>query len=331
MAKYLFTDIDLLREYADVGPADDMKKFNSHQRRIQNSIIVPLIGRTMLDALLEKIDTDDHSEDEKKFMDKLRAPAAILIDLYSTPERNITKQLGGYTVSQNENFVPASRFRINDLMDQLGYNAQLDLNELLVWLEANGSTFIEYWDSEERKQNMKLFVNKASVFQKYTSLKIGHFMYSRLIPVIERIEESVIQNCICHELYDDLKTKVKEGTDLGDYAPILPLIQRAVVHFTLADALDEMSLSTKGDNLIVKFRESNTDDNRGHEKASDDHICRLQRRNAQLAGEAISALKKHLDSNTDTYTIYADSECSTPSKLITKAAPTDGSGIAINL
>jgi hypothetical protein len=331
MASLIFTDIDQIKQYADVSKNTRLESFNSSIRVVQNEVIVPLIGRTMLNTLLGKLDDDSLDDDEKVLLDKLRSPAALLTKMYHSPENNITETSGGFTVPQGENIAPASRWRINDFLDSLEYKAQIELNELLLYLEENGQTFSDYWNSDERTQNMSLFVPRASIFQKYTSLKVGHFMFSRLAPVIERIQETVIQNCICPDLYTFLKAKLESGTDLDDYAPILPYIQRAIVHLTLSDALDEMNLSTKSDNLIVKFRESNTLDTKGQDPAPESTLCRLQRRNTELAREAISALKKHLDDNTDTYIVYADSECSTPTILPETTGPTSGSGVGVYL
>lgn len=331
MKKNLIDSIEVLREYAPTVASLDMATFTVPLRIAQNQYIKPIIGKDCLNDLLEKLEDDSFEDVERELLEKLRSPLALVAQYNATPFNNITQTKGGYTVTKGEDYVPASRERVDHLQDALELAAQNEFNEVFEFLIDYGKEIASYNETDAQGKNLGNFINQTADFQKFTGIDIGHFIFHRLRPVMTRVEEQVIKTTLCTDLYEDLKEKVKTQAELGEYAPLLPLIQRAVVHITLLWALDEMNLSFSGNTLILKFRESISENINGKKSVDGAQLERIKQLNQREGIAAIDILKKNLEQNKADYPIYLASECNTAGNVPTPSQPTPGSGVYVGI
>lgn len=330
--QFIFTDKDQIEQWVKISANSKIEDYHPAIRLVQQKWLKPIIGKAMLDSLIEKAPTDDFTDGERSFLHALRFPAAILTQYHSIGSGNITLTEGGFTVPKSDHVAPASQFRINQYKDELERNAQAALSSLLEWLSENGSDHSLYWDSEERKSNMARFIRTANEFNSKTSLDVDHFIFRNLSYLISRTEETVIQSCLCQELYDHMKTELEAGNDLGDYSDLLGPIAEVIVPYVLADAINEMGISIQGAQIMMKFRESSTEETNGVKEVSETTIQRIRKKNQELAGLAVNRLKEKLN-NADpgTYPIYEASECASASIIpeITPFTHDSSSGIML--
>jgi len=308
--EFIFSDIDQLTEFVNISQNSDIKDYQPSMRLVQSKWIKPIIGKQMLNDLIEKSKTDDFTIEERSFLHSVRFPAAILTQYHSVGSGNVTLTKGGFSVPKSEQIAPASQFRINQYKDELEVNAQAALSDLLEWLQQNGQNFPLYWDSDERKSNMGTFIKDAKVFNFFTSLDVDHFIFRNLRYLIARTEDTVIENCLCKDLYDHMRTVLQAGDDLEEYKDLISPISEVIVNFVIADAINELGISIQGSRILLKFRDSSTEDTNGMKAVSENTLDRLSKNYKNLAALAITKLKNQLDgADIGTYPIYESSEC----------------------
>lgn len=331
MDKLIFSDIAQIKKHTDVSSNTEIENYQSAIKQAQAQFIVPLIGKACLNDLLEKLKTDDLTGDESELVEQIRYPVAILTQLLGLASQNISLTNGGFTVPAGENVAVASQHRVDAYKLELESTAQFALNSLLEWLEENGDQIPLYDSSDEKKRNQGRFLRKASDFQEYTTLTIGHFMFSRLLPVIAMVEENVIRTALCDTLYEHMRQTLETGGDLGVYEPLMKYIKPVVAHFALSDSIEEMNLTTQGENLILRFSESVSNYAAGKEPVDSPRIIRLMNRNVRMGKDAINRLEKHLRENAADYPIYEASECNPEDILLATTIHENKSGAGIML
>jgi len=327
MEKLLINTADLMWEFA---PSTRSTEFASYKHALslsQAEFIKPVIGITPLENLLTAMDDDSFSVLDRKLLDLCRAPLALLAQEKCVSYNNITATDGGFHVTKSDTHVPASEARVNAFRDQLSMDGQACMDRLLDFLTAEGLNITGYKTSDARADNMRNLINIPKDFNKYTSIQLGAFMLHNLRPVMSRVEEQVIKPALCGDLYDFIKNEIMIGNDFGVYAPLIPFIQRAIVHFTLSWASEEMNISVIGPKLMMSFRDSSATSNNGQKNLEFAPINRMMIFNKREAATAIDLLKKHLIENIDDYPLYSGSDCYTAHTSPSSLSPTSGSGI----
>lgn len=314
--EFIFSDLDQLSEFVKISQNSKLEDYQQAMRLMQSKWIKPIIGKAQLDLLIEKTKTDDFTDEEREFLHAVRFPAAILTQYHSIGSGNITLTEGGFSVPKSEQIAPASQFRINQYKDELEMSAQAALSDLLEWLQENGENHPSYWNSDERKSAMGRFIRDARVFNQFTSLDVDHFIFRNLNYLISRTEDTLIENILCQDLYDHMKTELEAGSDLGAYADLLKPIREVLVPFVIADAINELGISIKGAQMVMKFRESSTEETNGVGALSETKLDSLEKNYKKLAALAVTNLKNKLDgADAGTYPIYESSGCGSSSVI----------------
>lgn len=307
--KILFTDIEEVIKYASVPKSTPFESLSPKIKVIQDRHILPILGSDEMTSLLSAYSSSNGpSAQQDALIEKIRYPVANLALLMLIPEMNITMGHGGLSVKSGENFAPAAQWRVNDLKKSLSINGQNGLDALLAFLEDNSSDYPDYDISEERDLAMANFVNTTKEINTYLSIEINRYVLLRMRPVMRRIEETLIKNTLCADLYDDMKDNIVDRDDLGVYAPLLPLVQRAVSHLTFAEAIEELGIRIDENGMYLQV--TTTDQTTDHTEAVEGTaMYALAERNKKMGIDAMAALKAELNDNAASYPLYENSPC----------------------
>lgn len=331
MKNLLFNSIHQIKAYVEISSNTKLENYQPAMILVQEKWLIPIIGKAAMDQVITKLKTDDFNSVEREFLEALRFPAAILCQYFAIGSNNISLTDGGFTVPAGDKVAVASQWRVDDYRAKLEMDSQLALDKLLEWLQEKGDQISSYQGSDAQKRNSGMILSKASDFQQYTTLQIGHFMFHKLLPMISMVEETVIRTAICDELFDHIKTTLKDGGDLAEYKPLMDYLKPIVAYFTLSDSIEEMNLSTSGDNLIIKYRDPSSNQSSGKKELEESRIIRLMARNKRLGADAINRLQRHLSASAADYPIYQDSECNPASILMETTEHDNSSGSGIML
>jgi hypothetical protein len=277
----------------------------------QHEWIEPVVGTALLEDILSKrSDALILDETHLQLQNYMQAPLAYIVSIEAIPHLNVNARAGGFTVNVSDGASVASKWRVNELKDSLGKMAQRALDKLVEFLDTNRDSFTDYKGSEQEKSRFANFINTSKDWNKSVQMRLGAWMLDHIRPTMSLVEERVIPGIICDELYADLKEKIADRSNLGDYAPLLPLIQPVVANYTAVELIGLGTINIESDGVYVKW--SDGDDALSQKRAANDNERSTAGLNFERQGaQAIELLKKELVKNIDKYPLYAESSCYT--------------------
>lgn len=293
----------------------------------QDEFLSKVVGETQLETLQASIDA---AEIDDALMVELAAkckpPVAYLGLIKALPHMNVNMHQGGFTVNTDDNTQPASQWRVNELRDQLGRAAQLKLDELIVFLDKNADTFIDYRDSGIPQKRFANFINTSEQWNKSVQHNLGPWMIDAIRPTMESIEEMVIRPILCSDFFDELKALIKSRSDVAAFQTAIDIIQRIVACRTLAELTVLGSIDiTPSQGVFMVWREENA--RNSSKPATQNDREQVAKRLEATASKWQTRLKEELNANPDTYTTFAASDCANSTNVKQPAAPTSGGGI----
>jgi hypothetical protein len=212
---------------------------------------------------------------------------------------------GGITVLQAENEVVASKWRTMELQNKFGRDAQRGLDDLLRWLEANAASLPIYAASNERKTNLRNFVNSTRTAQMYVSHIASRFVFLKLRPTLTRIEEDFLRPVLTDDLFLHLRSEIEVGAGYGVYAPLQKLIEPACIHMAFAYAVDDLHMHIDPTLGLFYFHIESTTDYNSRTTSADRHKeADLFARHNRIAVNYFGRLKDHLINNASNYPLY---------------------------
>lgn len=325
----LFKTVDELAGFLPVSVSLNFKALIPAIESAQNQWIKPIVSDAEMANLLSKYHDDLAAAltgEEKTLITKIQHPLAHLTFISAIPLLNLNMSSGGFTVNTSEGSAPASRYRIEELKDQIDIYAQQGLDSLLEYLEENNTDHANYDGSAERLAAMSNFINTIKEMNSYLSTPIGRFILNRMRPIIKRLEEHEIKPILCTELYDDMKSNIQTRTSLGVYAPILPFVQRALAHLAFAEAIDELGITIDQRGAYLSFNTAAGENFKRQMPITGEDMTSLVHKNRELSRDAFAYLKAELVENADNYPLYKNSPCFSLDHS-SQMAQTEGSGI----
>lgn len=275
----------------------------------QEKYIRPLISSAFHNELLGKYATGDLSEEEEELVNRIQYVCAHVAMLESIADMNVNMKQGGITVSVDDKNVAASGARVAELKTARTRDAQQGLDYLLAYLEENAASFTTYEASQERLNERLCFINTTDEINSFLTITINRWVLVKMRPVMRRTQLWYIKTILCQPLYDLMLQRISAREDLEEYAPLLPFIQRAVAHFSFAEAVEEMGIQIDANNGAYIEFQKNANEPKQTTPVVDGQLNRLINLNKKLADQSFMELKQHLSDNAADYSLYLESDC----------------------
>ena len=220
-------------------------RFNDYLILAQSDVVEKIIGERL------ELDIENGEVDDKKLIIHISRAIATAAYLDAIPEFDVQLSEAGFVVASNEAVKPASRERVDKLLQAMSSRKSAAYDNLVSYLLANSVAGAQY----ERWRKTKQFKNLCRT----PVLTVGDFLnhslqptvesrkmlwdtFYLIIPVMERVLRGLVASYVSKEFVSELLAKIQGAETLTSVeTDVLTLVKQAVV----AGALDNMDVARK--------------------------------------------------------------------------------------
>jgi hypothetical protein len=310
-----FKNTEDAKKYVSINASFSFKEFEVFLKDVDRSVFKTYLGQTFLSSLQTKYNDSVKptnpvalSSKEAELIEHLRWASANFAIGKWIPSGQLSIDNAGIRIANSDTHKTAFEWQIQDLMrsvNEVGYNS---LEDALEYLDNNIDDFATYKSSDAFKENNYLFVSSAAEFSKhYSAFNSSRINFIKIRSIIRKTEEFEIKSIILPNLFADLKTKLQDGTVLGSYnKSLIELIQPALVHLSMARAIQELSASITPEGFLV-FDNTGGKGTTNSKKIGEENTLNRMAIAAERDGHTfLKALKTYIDANVDNYPLYAN-------------------------
>ena len=198
----------------------------------------------------------------------------------------------------------APQYKVQNLKEIWLRRAHKAMDDLLEYLDSNRNLYIAYLPEDP-----DLFIRNTAEFNQQVDIRGSRRVFAALKPIMRSIEKKYLRPTLSDSLFDEVKGQIKSGQQLSiSNNELMPFIQCAVAHLTIARALQEISIDIL-DWGIFENAQNTFESIASKASANSDKISVMVSAN-QTDGEAeLKALQEFLDSKAspDIYPLYFNS------------------------
>lgn len=242
----VFENEDQLREFISVSSGLKLGALAPLYNQVVERYFIPIMGKTFWESFLGKYDAGNGSlkAEEKELLHAIRSAFAPCLLYHYVPIGNISITPGGFRVSESSNTKPASQFRIKEFEHSVLNQAYFGLDRLLLFLDSNQGDFTEWKQGDAYKEINSRFITSANDFNRWFNIGENRFVYTKLLPIMTRIEETQICELLGEELFEELKASQIGTNGFSDeQKALIKKLKPAIVHLTMASAIPELSIT----------------------------------------------------------------------------------------
>lgn len=224
--------------------------------------IIDIIGKEVYDHVAEiyeegKLESD-YEEDEFELITAIRYPIAVNGYRRYVPSNDLAQTNDGRKMRNDDKEKAAFEWMIdrdNKEHEKRYYRALDDLIHLLDTSKNDNEALWDIWKSSESFQkSQKLFIRTTEDFREFFPIE-SRYLLMMLSPGITFCENREIRSRIGQAKFEDLKTKLKESTEITEEIDIklISLIKEACVNYALAWAIPRMSIQIFPEGILQSY------------------------------------------------------------------------------
>lgn len=252
--KIIIPDKDTLRQHVAVPASFDFEAFRSTVFQAQEQHLAPILGEPLLAQLYtHSLNPVGLTPEQSELLNRCQYALANLALVLFIPILDVGITAAGLTVTRSETTAPASQARVDQLKTQLLKSAGIGFDKVLDFLEANEATFTA-WSTEAKESTRTTFLRKTEQMNAALVHNVGRFIFWRLRPIIEKVEERYIRPLLRSAQFDALRTKIKNGDALTTQeAGLLRRVRMAVANLAMADGAQQIGLIVDQSGIYNRF------------------------------------------------------------------------------
>lgn len=306
MATYIFTNITDFK--AQLGGAINANMNpNSLAPWIEMAAqthIWDWLSKAQWDALVTAVDGSSTSTEQDDLLIRLKRTTALLTMYEYAKVGSVQFTEGmGMVRAESDNQKTAFKYQEVDYRKQMLTMGYESLEIMLDFLEDNEDDYPLWQASTAYTRNKALFINTARVFRQYYGKQLSRYVYEIIRPIIEEVETFAILKVIGQDQYDDLKEGIALKSLTADESTLIGLIQKAIVHFTIQEAMERNWVQFEG-NRIVQLESLEPQSMERAGTAAGAGFSTKWSHHQLLASRHISYLLYYLENNLATYPLY---------------------------
>lgn len=298
------TDIQKILPFTENFEFDAIKPY------IQNAeidFIIPAIGQSQYDDLNDAYTAatseSDLSSENQRLLQYIRRPLANYAFLLYIPFGNVNIGKSGFSVTENDTTKIASQWRIEDLKSACMRDSFMGMERLLLMMETYKSDYSLWTASTSYSVYKEGFINNATDFQLYVDIKESRMLFTKLRPMMMRVEPECILPITGQALYDEIKSQVVSGSITTANKKALALIKSAVANITISESLRMQTVSWTDNGLqLISTSSSLTQVNES--PVDEQKIDLIKNEFRALGMRDLDKLKKFLYDNHADYPLY---------------------------
>ena len=268
----LFKYIETVREYISVDISHDINKLLPYIKQAEK-FTTDIIGSSLHSALLNIVQNETEDAALQSLLPYVQLPLINFAYMLGGSKLAVNIGQTGISTTENDNLTPAEEWRLKDLKTSFASAGYDGLEELLRFLEENKDDYPLWESSASYSYQKKYFINNAKELNETIDTNFGRYDFLKLKPFIHQIERSVILPRMCETLFTTIKDEIKDGNVSEDNQTLLDdYIKPAVCYLAIDKLKPDENFKLEGTRYAQQ-------------------------------------LKDYLNSNADTYTDYASSDC----------------------
>ncbi len=230
-------------------------------KQTEDNIIKPLLGKEMADKLQEYYDAPNASELMEQLFDFVQEAESNLAYALYVKGGGISITDDGISRKESETFKQAYQYQERNAIEQYlqaGYNA---VDKMLDLLEENiEDVDFEAWKvSAAATNNKSLIINTPSEFTAvWGKVNNSRLIYLTLRPYSVYVEDFEMVELLGRAFFDEIKTAIKDRSTDAKYTAIIPMLQKIVGHYTVAEATAELNIDVSDRGLYFEKLAANT-------------------------------------------------------------------------
>lgn len=293
----LFSDISQIREYIAVNFTSDFADIKPYIVQAETRFIRPLIGAALLDELTNFAEGSSTDADMAVLLAKVRMPLIYYAYYLFVPTASVQISSTGIHIAVTDSKKTAFEWQIDQLRDSWLNTAHDFTEELLTYLNDTEP------DNWQKPASEDLFVRSADEFNQYYYINGSRRLYAALIPILKSVEQKYILPVLGNAFFEATKEALQASGELSaDTLAIVDRIRPAIVHFTMARAISELSVEVLPNGL---FENSVQVVSRAKQSVGAMKTSNLKSDLLTDARSELKALQEYLDANASA-TKYAE-------------------------
>jgi hypothetical protein len=134
--------------------------------------------------------------------------------------------------------------------------------------------------------------------------------FMSLIKYFRNIENDLIKEIVCDDLYSELEMQIMQGTLTPKNSLLVVKIKKAVAYLGLAEAIPHHRLVISSDGFTFNSSGDGFDDKRNTTNSQhSDAINGLLHKCNEMGGKYLAEISTYLKQNADIYPLWRDSNC----------------------
>jgi hypothetical protein len=301
----------IFRDENDIKPFYPVSitfKFENLRPIIENQAepkLEKLIGTPMYQSLVNIYKTDPKSFTaiQNELFRRCRNMVAQHAFAIYIPIGSVSIQETGISVPENNNFKPASQYKIEALRATALAAADAAEESVLKYLEDNSGVFSTWASSSSATEYKDSFIRNATEFNSFHPINESRRLFRAIYPTMKRLERDLIVGAVGQEVYDELKLQHKTDVLTTANKLLLPYIQTAVAKATIGEAVNELVIRVTPDGLL-QYEVGETQNMNIQKTANTVAIEMFAKRAQEIAAGHIKSMKDFMEKNIDNYATY---------------------------
>lgn len=308
-----FKDTEDAKKYVSINASFSFNELSIFLNEVDGSILKKYLGSSFLSSLQTAYNNSIKASSptalgakEAILIEHLRWASANFAIAKWIPSGQLSIDSAGIRIANTDTHKTAFEWQIQDLLRSVNEVGYTSLEDALEYLENNIDDFATYKSSAEFKENNYLFVASSSEFTKhYGALNNSRINFVKMRSIIRKTEEFEIKGVILPDLFADLKTKLQNAEVLGSYTKtLIEYIQPAVVHLSVARAINELSAAITPDGFLVFDNTGGKGTTNSKKLGEETTLARMAQAAERDGRTYLKALKAYLDANAENYPLY---------------------------
>lgn len=194
--KYLTTQEQLKLANSSIANNFEIKSIASFINKVELELIFLIGEETLNKVVINSV-----------AVDILRSAITDLALAEYTSSGSVQLDNSGIYVLRSDNKLPASDKKLLNFKMEALERGWRYIEQLVVYLESKPSEFTEWKDSNKRKSYFSTLFSNSSEFSSFGGLSISAHLFKVLKPIIQRIEEDILNINFGESFLDNLRTK----------------------------------------------------------------------------------------------------------------------------
>lgn len=242
-----------IRQYCTaIGTSTDFTALVPAIRQAEQEYIIPAMSAAQYAVIESAYQAETIAGKNLQLLQFAQASLCYFVAWFQSTTNGIILTDGGNMEPTPSNTTPARIAMIEASQEQFFQTANVNLDAMLAFMEANKSDFTQWTASEAYTLSKELFINSTAEYES-TGLRINksRAIFMSIRPFISEVEQFTIRPILGKTLFDGLKARILDGTSTTSDKNLIKQISKALAYLSMLEALPTMNVKVTTNGLQI--------------------------------------------------------------------------------